>query len=162
LTRPVLGIVTHKPIEQEATYQLPEAQLDRFMIKDLLPHPNPIEEVEILSRLDSGVFDRDSIPDPTCTLDGVVTMHRYARTIYIDPASNRYLVEIVQATRNTGKYLGRFAPYIEYGASPRASIAFTTAGRALAMIRGRNYVIPEDIKDLAHRVLAHRIQLNFE
>src|SRR5699024_3985341 len=107
-------------------------------------------------------FDRDSIPDPTCTLDDVVTMQRYARTIYIDPAITRYLVELVHATRNTGKYLGRVAPFIEYGASPRASIAFTTAGRALAMIRGRNYVIPEDIKDLAHRVLAHRIQLNFE
>src|SRR5699024_471688 len=71
-------------------------------------------------------------------------MQRYARTIYIDPAITRYLVELVHATRNTGKYLGRFAPFIEYGASPRASIAFTTAGRALAMIRGRNYVIPED------------------
>ncbi|RAE29036.1 AAA family ATPase, partial [Burkholderia multivorans] len=69
---------------------------------------------------------------------------------------------LVHATRNTQKYLGRLAPYIEYGASPRASIAFTNAGRALAMIRGRNYVIPEDIKDLAHPVLAHRIQRNFK
>ncbi|MGC3023113.1 MULTISPECIES: AAA family ATPase [unclassified Brevibacterium] len=162
LPRPFLVMATQNPIEQEGTYQLPEAQLDRFMIKDLLTHPNPNEEVEILSRLDSGVFDKDSVPEPACTLDDVTTMQRYARTIYIDPAITRYLVELVHATRNTGKYLGRFAPFIEYGASPRASIAFTNAGRALAMLRGRNYVIPEDIKDLAHRVLAHRIQLNFE
>ncbi|WP_210602799.1 AAA family ATPase [Brevibacterium oceani] len=162
LPRPFLVMATQNPIEQEGTYQLPEAQLDRFMIKDLLTHPNPNEEVEILTRLDSGVFDRDSVPDPACSLDDVVTMQRYARTIYIDPAITRYLVELVHATRNTAKYLGRYAPFIEYGGSPRASIAFTNAGRALAMIRGRNYVIPEDIKDLAHRVLAHRIQLNFE
>ena len=162
LPRPFLVMATQNPIEQEGTYQLPEAQLDRFMIKDLLTHPNPGEEVEILSRLDSGVFDKDSVPDPACTLDDVVTMQSYARTVYIDPAITRYLVELVHATRNTTKYLGRFAPFIEYGASPRASIAFTNAGRALAMIRGRNYVIPEDIKDLAHRVLGHRIQLNFE
>ena len=162
LPRPFLVMATQNPIEQEGTYQLPEAQLDRFMIKDLLTHPNPNEEVEILSRLDSGVFDKDSVPDPACTLDDVVTMQSYAHTVYIAPAITRYLVELVHATRNTTKYLGRFAPFIEYGASPRASIAFTNAGRALAMIRGRNYVIPEDIKDLAHRVLAHRIQLNFE
>ena len=162
LPRPFLVMATQNPIEQEGTYQLPEAQLDRFMIKDLLTHPNPNEEVEILSRLDSGVVDKDSVPEPACTLDDVVTMQSYARTVYIDPAITRYLVELVHATRNTTKYLGRFAPFIEYGASPRASIAFTNAGRALAMIRGRNYVIPEDIKDLAHRVLAHRIQLNFE
>ncbi|MDN5634479.1 MAG: MoxR family ATPase, partial [Brevibacterium sp.] len=134
----------------------------RFMIKDLLTHPNPNEEMEILSRLDSGVFDRDSAPKPSCDLDDVETLQSYARTIYVDPAISRYLVELVHATRNTTKYLGRLAPFIEWGASPRASIAFTNAGRALAMIRGRNYVIPEDIKDLAHRVLAHRIQLNFE
>lgn len=162
LPRPFLVMATQNPIEQEGTYQLPEAQLDRFMIKDLLTHPNPDEEMEILSRLDSGVFDRNSEPKPSCDLDEVVTLQNYARTIYIDPSISRYLVELVHATRNTAKYLGRLAPFIEYGASPRASIAFTNAGRALAMIRGRNYVIPEDIKDLAHRVLAHRIQLNFE
>ncbi len=162
LPRPFLVMATQNPIEQEGTYQLPEAQLDRFMIKDLLTHPSPGEELEILRRLDSGVFDRDAVPKPTCDLEDVLTMQRYARTIYIDPAISRYLVELVHATRNTTKYLGRLAPFIEYGASPRASIAFTNAGRALAMIRGRNYVIPEDIKDLAHRVLAHRIQLNFE
>ena len=163
LPRPFLVMATQNPIEQEGTYQLPEAQLDRFMIKDLLTHPSPNEEIEILSRLDSGVFDKDSVPESRLQRS---TMSRpcssYARTIYIDPAITRYLVELVHATRNTAKYLGRFAPFIEYGASPRASIAFTNAGRALAMIRGRNYVIPEDIKDLAHRMLAHRIQLNFE
>lgn len=162
LPRPFLVMATQNPIEQEGTYQLPEAQLDRFMIKDLLTHPNPNEEMEILSRLDSGVFDRGSVPKPTCNLEDVETLQSYTRTIYVDPSITRYLVELVHATRNTAKYLGRLAPFIEYGASPRASIAFTNAGRALAMIRGRNYVIPEDIKDLAHRILAHRIQLNFE
>ena len=85
-----------------------------------------------------------------------------AGTYAIDPAITRYLVEIVTATRSAGRYIGPLAGFIECGASPRASIAFTNASRALAMIRGRNYVIPEDVKDIAHRVLRHRILLNFE
>lgn len=80
------------------------------MIKDLLTHPSPNEEVEILSRLDSGVFDKDSVPAASCTLEDVMTMQRYARTIYIDPSITRYLVELVHATRNTQKYLGRLSP----------------------------------------------------
>ena len=142
LPSPFLVMATQNPIEQEGTYQLPEAQLDRFMIKDVLDYPGPAEELEILRRLDAGVFDIDSPPEPACTLEDVRTLQRYARSIYIDPAISRYLVEIVSATRQASRYIGPLAQFIECGASPRASIAFTNASRALAMIRGRNYVIP--------------------
>ncbi|WP_101653526.1 AAA family ATPase [Brevibacterium ihuae] len=162
LPSPFLVMATQNPIEQEGTYQLPEAQLDRFMIKDVLDYPNPGEELEILRRLDAGVFDLDRPPAPACSLDDVRTLQRYARSIYVDPAISRYLVEVVAATRNAARYIGPLAQFIECGASPRASIAFTNASRALAMVRGRNYVIPEDVKDLAVRILRHRILLNFE
>ncbi|GAA2014045.1 AAA family ATPase [Brevibacterium samyangense] len=162
LPAPFLVMATQNPIEQEGTYQLPEAQLDRFMIKDVLDYPTPEEEMEILRRLDKGVFDADERPGPACDLDDVRTLQQTARNIYVDPAISRYLVEIVTATRNAGRYIGPLARFIECGASPRASIAFTNASRALAMIRGRNYVIPEDVKDLAVRVLRHRIILGFE
>lgn len=118
--------------------------------------------MEILRRLDAGVFDKAAKMPPACSLEDVHMLRSYARSIYIDPAITRYLVEIVTATRSAGRYIGPLAGFIECGASPRASIAFTNASRALAMIRGRNYVIPEDVKDIAHRVLRHRILLNFE
>ncbi|MCT1690172.1 AAA family ATPase [Brevibacterium sp. p3-SID960] len=162
LPEPFLVMATQNPIEQEGTYQLPEAQLDRFMLKDLLDYPNPDQEMEILRRLDAGVFDKAAKLPPACSLEDVHMLRGYARSIYIDPAISRYLVEIVTATRSAGRYIGPLAGFIECGASPRASIAFTNASRALAMIRGRNYVIPEDVKDIAHRVLRHRILLNFE
>ncbi|WP_349828059.1 AAA family ATPase [Brevibacterium litoralis] len=159
---PFLVMATQNPIEQEGTYQLPEAQLDRFMIKDVLEYPTPDEEMEILRRLDAGVFSSEERPSPACSLDDVRILQETARNIYIDPAISRYLVEIVTATRNAGRYIGPLAKYIECGASPRASIAFTNAARALAMIRGRNYVVPEDVKDLAVRILRHRVILGFE
>jgi MoxR-like ATPase len=162
LPSPFLVMATQNPIEQEGTYQLPEAQLDRFMVKDVLDYPTPDEEMEILRRLDAGVFDSGPPEASACGLEDVRVLQKYARSIYIDPAISRYLVEIVTATRSAARYIGPLARFIECGASPRASIAFTNAARALAMVRGRNYVIPEDVKDLAIRILRHRILLNFE
>ncbi|GAA2101426.1 MoxR family ATPase [Brevibacterium salitolerans] len=160
LPSPFLVMATQNPIEQEGTHPLPEAQLDRFMLKDLLAYPTPEEELEILTRMDAGVFETH--PDPACTVEELRSMQESARHIYIDPAISRYIVELVWATRAAERVLGPKGSLIEAGASPRASIAFTRASRALALIRGRNYVIPEDVKDLAHRVLGHRIALTFE
>ncbi|WP_029087980.1 AAA family ATPase [Brevibacterium album] len=160
LPTPFLVMATQNPIEQEGTHPLPEAQLDRFMLKDVLAYPTPEEELEILSRLDAGVYENS--PEPACTVSELRSMQESARHIYIDPAISRYIVELVWATRAAERVLGPRGTLIEAGASPRASIAFTRASRALALIRGRNYVIPEDVKDLAHRVLAHRIVLTFE
>ena len=160
LPAPFLVMATQNPIEQEGTYPLPEAQLDRFMLKDVLGYPTPEEELEILSRMDRGVFE--STPEPACTIEELRSMQESARNIYIDPAISRYIVELVWATRAADRVIGPRGSLIEAGASPRASIAFTRASRALALIRGRNYVIPEDVKDLAQRVLGHRIALTFE
>lgn len=161
LPDPFLVLATQNPIDQEGTYRLPEAQLDRFMLKDVLSYPSPSDEIEILRRIDAGIYETEHTS--ATALDDVVTLQRYARSIYIDPVISRYLVEIVHATRNPGRYIApELAAAVECGASPRASIAFTRAGRALAMTRERNYVIPEDIKDLAMRVLRHRVILSFE
>lgn len=160
LPSPFLVLATQNPIEQEGTYELPEAQLDRFMLKDVLDYPNPGEEVEILRRIDAGVFD--TALDPASTVDDVIQLRDYVKKIYIDPAITNYLVQIVSATRNPGQYVGQLARFIDCGASPRASIAFTHAARAVALMRGRNYVIPEDVKSLALRVLRHRIIIGFE
>lgn len=160
LPRPFLVMATQNPIEQEGTYPLPEAQLDRFMLKDVLAYPTPDEELEILRRLDEGVFE--SHPDPACDVEELRVMQQSASNIYIDPAISRYIVELVWATRAADRVIGPRGAFVEAGASPRASIAFTRASRALALIRGRNYVIPEDVKDLAQRILGHRIALTFE
>ncbi len=160
LPNPFLVMATQNPIEQEGTYPLPEAQLDRFMLKDVLAYPTPDEELEILRRLDEGVFETH--PDPACTVEELRVMQQSAANIYIDPAISRYIVELVWATRAADRVIGPRGAFVEAGASPRASIAFTRASRALALIRGRNYVIPEDVKDLAQRILGHRIALTFE
>lgn len=160
LPSPFLVLATQNPIEQEGTYELPEAQLDRFMIKDVLDYPTHAEEIEILRRIDSGVFE--SKAEPAGHVDDVVQLREYVKKIYIDPAISNYLVAIVGATREPLQYLGQLARFIDCGASPRASIAFTQAARAVALMRGRNYVIPEDVKSLALRVLRHRIIVGFE
>ena len=160
LPKPFLVLATQNPIEQEGTYELPEAQMDRFMLKDILDYPTAGEETEILRRIDAGVFD--SHPDAACSIDEVQKLQSYVKKIYIDPAITQYLVAIVGATRRPQQFLGPLARFVENGASPRASIALTNASRALALIQGRNYVIPEDIKHLATRVLQHRITIGFE
>ncbi|WGW14095.1 AAA family ATPase [Saxibacter everestensis] len=163
LPQPFLVLATQNPIEQEGTYQLPEAQLDRFMLKDVLDYPTPAEEAEVLRRIDSGVYDDNTETLAAIGNDQVLELRRLAQAVYIDPAISKYIVNLVFVSRNASKYLpGGLARYIEFGASPRASIAFSRAARALALLAGRDFVIPEDVKRLAHRVLRHRILLGFE
>jgi len=157
-----LVLATQNPIEQEGTYHLPEAQLDRFLLKEVLDYPDFAEEVEILDRISDGVFDRPSSGE-SVHIDDVLFLQDVARRVYLDPAITNYIVSAVYVTRHAGTYIAAdLAGCIDYGASPRASIAFSRAARALALINGRDHVIPDDVKELRHVVLRHRLILNFE
>lgn len=163
LPQPFLVLATQNPIEQEGTYRLPEAQMDRFMLKDVLDYPSPAEEAEIIRRIDAGVFDPAGKPPAAASLDSVVQLQTLVGRVYIDPAIVRYIVGLAYVTRNASQYLEpRLARLVEFGASPRASIAFSQAARALALLNGRDHVLPEDVKQLAHRILRHRIVLGFD
>jgi MoxR-like ATPase len=161
LPDPFLVLATQNPIEHEGTYPLPEAQLDRFMLKDVLDYPSPAEEADVLRRIDSGIYAQE--PRPVIDLDDVQRLRALAGRVYLDPAIVNYIVGISYVTRHAGDYIEpALASCVEFGASPRASIAFAAAARALALVLGRNHVVPDDIKALAHRVLRHRIVLGFE
>ncbi|MFK4851302.1 AAA family ATPase [Microbacterium sp. ZW T6_19] len=163
LPKPFLVIATQNPIEQEGTYELPEAQMDRFLLKEIVEYPSPAEEFEILGRIDSGVLDPDRHVESAVTLDDVRMLQDTASRIYVDPAIRNYIVSLAYVTRNPAPYIGEErARYIKYGASPRASIAFLQASRALALLNGRAHVLPEDIRSLRHLVLRHRVLLTFE
>lgn len=165
LPKPFIVLATQNPIEQEGTYELPEAQLDRFLLKEVLSYPAPDEELEILKRIESGKLSEapNNSNTPNIKLAAVETLQNLAQKVYIDDAIKNYIVKIVSATRNPASTIpSETARYVQYGASPRASIAFQQVAKALALINGRNYVIPEDVKQLRHSVLRHRIILNFE
>lgn len=160
LSAPFLVLATQNPIEQEGTYPLPEAQVDRFMLKVEIDYPQREEEMAIIE-LNMG----KRLPDvkPIVSLDEIVAAREEVRTIYVDEKIRRYVVDLVFATRQPASFgLKDLEPMIRYGASPRASINLTLAARALAFIEGRGYVLPEDIRAVAHDVLRHRIGLSYE
>lgn len=160
---PFLVIATQNPIEQEGTYLLPEAQLDRFLLKEVLDYPDTDDELEILARIDSGVYDVGHEVPAGLSLDDVLFLQDAAKRVFVEDSVRSYLVSIVQATRAPkGLISDDLARLVEYGASPRGSIAFLSAARAIALLDGRAFVIPEDVKSLAHRVLRHRVVLSFE
>lgn len=165
LPQPFVVLATQNPIEQEGTYELPEAQLDRFMLKEVLTYPTATEELEILKRIESGVLGSNLSAEsvPHVPLDRILELQRLMQKVYIDDAVKNYIVTIVAATRQPSTVIsGDLAKYVQYGGSPRASITFQQVAKALALINGRDYVIPEDVKQLRHSVLRHRIILNFE
>ncbi|MFC1528466.1 AAA family ATPase [Candidatus Latescibacterota bacterium] len=160
LEDPFLVLATQNPIEQEGTYPLPEAQVDRFMLKVLVDYPSKDEEYEILERF-TGKPPADV--QPMLTLDQLRHMRQVVSTVYMDEKMKRYILDIVFATRNPSEYgLEALAGLIEYGASPRATIYLTTASKAHAFLKGRGYVIPEDVKVIGPDVLRHRIILTYE
>ena len=143
------------------SYPLPEAQMDRFMLKDVLDYPSPAEEAEVLRRIDAGIFS--AAPEAVVSVEDINRLQALAGRVYIDPAIVNYIVGISYVTRHPGDYIEpRLANYVDFGASPRASIAFSSAARARALIDGRNHVVPDDVKALTHRVLRHRVTLGFE
>ena len=152
-------MATQNPIESEGTYPLPEAQVDRFMLKVLIDYPSPTEEFVIVERMTAA---HDSAGR---ALDGAQlgALQRAADAVFVDPALVEYAVKLSNATRELGSVgLGELADYVTYGASPRASINMILAGRALALVRGREYALAQDIQEIAHDVLRHRLVLSYQ
>lgn len=163
IPEPFLVVATQNPVDQEGTYPLSEAQTDRFMLKDVVGYPSVDDEVEMIHRMDAGRYDRDRGSRPVVGLDDVRAAQHLTRHVHMDPAVVRYASELVAVTRAPDGHLQpRLARLVEYGASPRATIAFCRAARALAVLSGRDYVVPDDVAKLAHRVLRHRLILGFE
>jgi MoxR-like ATPase len=159
LADPFLVMATQNPIEQEGTYPLPEAQVDRFMLKIVIGYPDKNEEKEIMKRVS---FERAPRVEPVVSkeeLEGIVNL---IRDIYVDEKLRDYIVNIVHATRSPADYGLDIKDYIQYGASPRATIFLSQAARAYAFLQGRPYVTPQDIKTVAMDVLRHRIILTYE
>ncbi|HEX2383097.1 MAG TPA: MoxR family ATPase [Acidimicrobiales bacterium] len=156
---PFLVLATQNPIESEGVYPLPEAQRDRFLMKVLVGYPNGAEEVEIVQRM--GVAPPRA--DETLGLDELVELQAAADRVYVDRSVVDYAVNLVLATRDPAKYgLADLTSLVSYGASPRASLGLVAAGRALAMLRGRSYVLPQDVFDVAPDILRHRLVLSYE
>ncbi len=156
----VLG--TQNPIEQEGTYHLPEAQLDRFLMQVRAEHPNRDEELQILELDNNSQTLSQQPPETVLAQDDLLAMRSAAAELYLDPKLNRYIVDLVQATRHPEGYSDDMARWIRYGASPRASIALARCARSLAWMRGDTYVSPEHIQDVAPEILRHRLLLTFE
>ena len=156
---PFLVMATQNPIETEGTYPLPEAQVDRFMMKVLVGYPSEEEEFVIVERVTGAAQEVAAV----ATTADLAALQRECRTGYVDPAMMHYAVRLVAATRNPERYgIKDMARYITYGASPRATIHLIEGARALALLRGRKYVLPEDVTDLAPDVLRHRLSLSYE
>lgn len=151
-------VATQNPIEQEGTYELSEAQLDRFLLKEIITYPSADQEVEILNRIEKDVFTNVT---SVATIDDVLFLQNITKKIYLAPSIKKYIVDLVQASRNKEAIFKDLAPYVAMGASTRAAIAFMEASKAVALIRGRAYVTPDDVKEMRHEVMRHRIMLNF-
>jgi MoxR-like ATPase len=157
---PFLVLATQNPIEQEGTYPLPEAQVDRFMLKLVVNYPSKKEEKEILERMASGKTIK---VDPILDIPRILALRKLMHEIYIDEKVKDYVLDLVFATRNPQDYkLPDLKPLISYGASPRASIMLTLAGKAHAFLQGRGYVTPDDIKQIGTDVLRHRVLVTYE
>ena len=156
---PFLVMATQNPIESEGTYPLPEAQLDRFMLKVLVDYPTPTEEFVIVERMTTTVAPTRQVMGATELLQ----MQQAADAVYVDSALMEYAVRVVNATRNpTTVGLRDLSGYVTFGASPRASINMILSAKALAFLRGRTYALPQDVTDLALDVLRHRVVLSYE
>jgi MoxR-like ATPase len=161
LPKPFLVLATQNPIEQEGTYNLPEAQLDRFMFKIKVEYPTADEELTIMDRMGSG--SAAPTVEPVIGLDELASIRSTLDKLIVEEPVRRYIVDVVGATRAPGAAgLPGLEPFIDFGASPRASIALFQAARAHAFLRRRGYVSPEDVKAIAPDVLRHRIILSYE
>ncbi len=161
MDRPFLVMATQNPIEQEGTYPLPEAQVDRFLMKVVIGYPTQDEEREII-RMNISEGYRETV-EPLLKPEEVVEAQKVVGKMYVDEKIERYIVDIVFATRNPAQYgLEDLASYIAFGASPRASISLAKAARAYAFLHQRGYVVPEDVISVCHDVMRHRIGLTYE
>jgi MoxR-like ATPase len=160
LEKPFLVLATQNPLEQEGTYPLPEAQMDRFMFKIVVTYPKRAEEMEILNRMSS---DTLAAIGTVCTKEDLLRARATADMIYVDEKIKNYIVEIVMSTREPKEHgLASLIPLIQVGASPRATISLTRAAKAHAFLRSRGYVTADDVKAIAYHVLRHRLILTYE
>lgn len=160
LPDPFVVLATQNPIEQEGTYPLPEAQLDRFLFKVLVDYPSSEEEKRVME-----FHLAETFPEPrnVSSIEELGELEAVSRQVYLDERIRSYIINLVAATRKPADVgLGDLVPLVAFGASPRASIALAIATRALALVRGRSYVTPEDVKELAPTVLRHRMVLTYE
>ena len=161
LDRPFLVLATQNPVDQEGTYPLPEAQVDRFMMKVFVDYPTKSQELEIMRRISNMQFDYNV--NTVLTKDDVFDIRNQVNKVKISESLERYIIELVYATRKPKEFqLNEQSQYIQFGASPRASINLNLAAKAMAYMDGRDYVLPEDIKEVAIDVMNHRIILNYE
>lgn len=160
LPKPFLVMATQNPIEQEGTYPLPEAQVDRFMLKLKITYPNKAEEKEIMERM--ATIGKTITLEPVITPEEITKVREVINEIYVDDKIKDYIVDIVFATRNPKDYKLDIAQLIQYGASPRASIYLNIAAKAHAFVQGRGYVTPQDVKNIGMDVLRHRIIVSYE
>lgn len=161
LDRPFLVLATQNPVDQEGTYALPEAQVDRFMMKVFVDYPTKDQELEVMRRISNMQFDFKV--NTLLTKEEIFAIRDQVNKVKISESLERYIIELVYATRKPLEYkLTDMAQYIQFGASPRASINLNLASKAMAYMEGRDYVLPEDIKEVALDVMNHRIILNYE
>jgi len=161
LEEPFLVLATQNPVEQEGTYPLPEAQVDRFMFKVVITYPEKSEELEILRRM--GKTKAETKVVPVVTPADILRARAVVDEVYMDEKVEKYIVDIVSATRKPAEYgIKELAGFIQYGASPRATIALAVASRAYAFVQGRGYVTPQDVKSIGIDVLRHRIMVSYE
>jgi len=161
LDKPFLVLATQNPVDQEGTYSLPEAQVDRFMMKVFVNYPTKDEELEIMRRISNMQFNFDV--NTVLTKEDIFEIRGEVNKVKISESLEKYIIELVSSTRKPKEYkLDHEAQYIQFGASPRASINLNLASKAMAYFDGRDYVLPEDIKEVALDVMNHRILLNYE
>ncbi len=161
LDKPFLVMATQNPVENEGTYPLPEAQIDRFMMKVFVNYPTKEHELEIMRRISNMGFSYEV--NPVLTKEDIFAIRGEVNKVKISESLEKYIIELVTATRRPKEYkLDHEAQYIQFGASPRASINMNLAAKAIAFMDGRDYVLPEDIKEIALDVMNHRIILNYE
>ncbi len=160
LPAPFLVMATQNPLEQEGTYPLPEAQLDRFLMKVVVNYPTESEEMRVLEL--AALTGDVPVPSPVVTLDAIHISRGVAGSLYLDDRVKHYIVRLVHATRRPDDFGVRLGPFIKVGASPRATIGLALASRALAFLEGRAYVTPNDVKSVAMDVLRHRVAVTYE
>jgi MoxR-like ATPase len=161
LDKPFLVMATQNPVENEGTYPLPEAQIDRFMMKVFVNYPTKEDELEIMRRISNMGFSYEV--SPILTKEDIFSIRGEVNKVKMSESLEKYIIELVTATRKPKEYkLDHEAQYIQFGASPRASINMNLAAKAMAFMDGRDYVVPEDIKEIALDVMNHRIILNYE
>jgi MoxR-like ATPase len=160
LEQPFLVLATQNPIEQEGTYPLPEAQVDRFMLKLHLTYPSKEEELAILERM--ALIEPDVSVQPVLGPADIFDLRKAIDGIYLDDKVKKYIVDVVHATRRPKDFGLQLEPYIQYGASPRATIFLTRGAKGQAFLEGRSYVTPQDVKTIGYDVLRHRVTITYE